>query len=67
MDRGGTRSGLDQGNTSSSEASLIGGTTLATLAEVLDDGSLHAELDKIEREEPDDVLTELSIMCGHNE
>ena len=61
MDRGGTRSGLDQGNASSSEGSLGGGTTLATLAEVLDDGSLHGEFDEIEREEPNDVLMKRSI------
>ena len=62
MDGGGTRSGLDQGNTSNSEGSIGGSTTFATLAEVLDDGSLHGKLDEIEREEPDDVLKKSSTM-----
>jgi len=55
VDRGSTRNGLDQGNASSSEGSLRGGTTLAALADILDDGSLHGKLDKVEREEPNDV------------
>ena len=62
MDRGSTRSGPDQGNTSSPEGGLGGGAALATLTEVLDDGSLHGKLDEIEREEPNDVLTRWSIM-----
>ena len=57
VDRGGARNGLDQGNTSSSEGSLRGSATLAALADVLDDGGLHGKLDKVKREEPNDVLT----------
>ena len=56
MDRGSARNGLDQGNTAS-EGSLCCGTTLAALAEILDDGGLHGKLDKVEGEEPNDVLT----------
>ena len=63
MDRGGARSGLDQRNTSSSEGGLSSGATSTTLADVLDDGSLHGKLDEIEREEPNDVLVKLSTMC----
>ena len=62
MDRGGAGSGLDQGNTSNSEGSFVGGTTLATLADILDDGSLHGKLDEIEREEPNDVLMKRSTV-----
>ena len=62
VDRGGTRSSLDQGDTGGFEDSLGGGSTIAALAEVLDDGSLHSKLDEIEREEPDDVLKKSSTM-----
>lgn len=61
MDRGGTRSGLDQGDTSSSKDGLGGSTTVAALAEILDDSSLHGKFDKIEREEPNDILTRRSV------
>ena len=60
MDRGGTGSGLDQGNTSSSEDGLRASTTVATVADILDDSSLHGKFDKIEREEPNDILTKQS-------
>lgn len=62
MDRGGAGGSLDQGNASSSEAGLSSGTALTTLANVLDDGSFHSKLDKIEREEPDDVLKNWSTV-----
>lgn len=59
MDRGGTRGGLDQWNTSGSKGGLFPSTkTFATLADVLDDGSFHTKLDEIKREEPNDVLKE---------
>jgi hypothetical protein len=53
---GSTGGGLDQGNASGSKAGLVGGTSVTTLAKVLDDGSFHSKLDEIEGEEPDDVL-----------
>jgi len=56
VDGGDTRSGLDQGNASSPEGSLIRGTTFATLADVLDDSGFHRKLDEIEREEPNNIL-----------
>ena len=62
MDRGGTRSSPDQGDAGGFEGSLGGGSTIATLAEVLDDSSLHSKFDEIEREEPDDVLKKESTM-----
>ena len=35
---------------------LFGGLALVAGVEPLDEGGLHAELDPVEREEPDDVL-----------
>ena len=37
---------------------LLGDRRVVTLAEALDDRRLHGELDKVKREEPDDVLKE---------
>ena len=48
VNRGSTRGGLDQGDTSGSESGLVGGTTIATFAEVLDHSGIHSELDEIE-------------------
>ena len=62
VDRSGTGSGLDQGDTSGSEGGLCSSTTVATLTEILDGGSLHGKLDEIEREEPNDVLMKWSIL-----
>ena len=62
VDRGDTRSGLDQGNASSPDGSLVRGATFATLANVLDDSGFHRKLDEVEREEPNNVLMKWLIM-----
>jgi len=57
--RGSARLGAGEGNTA---GGLVTFALFATLAEVLDDGGLHGELDQVKREEPDNVLNNNEIM-----
>ena len=57
------RSGLNQGNASCPEGSLIHGVTSATLTNVLDDSGFHHILDEVERGEPINVLMKWLTTC----
>lgn len=55
VDRSDTRLGAGEGDTSAGRG-LASDLGFVTSTESLDDGSLHRELDPVERDEPDDVL-----------
>lgn len=56
VDRGGAGLGTGHGDALGLGLGGSGGGGLVTVAEVLDDSSLHGELDPVERHEPNDVL-----------
>lgn len=56
VDRRSAGLGTGDGDTAGSLASLLAKGGLVTLTQPPDDGSLHGELDEIERQEPDNIL-----------
>ena len=55
VDGSSARSGAGKRNLSTGGLGSLGSLALATVAESLDDGGLHRELDPVQGEEPDDV------------
>ena len=56
MDGGGARLGEVDGDAAGDILGLLKEQSLVALTKVLDDSSLHGELDKIHGQEPDDIL-----------
>jgi hypothetical protein len=52
----GARLGTSDRDAASRLTGLLAEGSLVALAQILDDGSLHSELDQIHRQEPDNVL-----------